>query len=237
MIRMKSIKRVLILSCVLVLIFSVGGAYATWTYSTGAVSPFEQPLDFKVGDFFWEGSGDLPTEGSIGENHLLLIENLINHSEHGLNKSDSYLNEQISARKKNSWIAGGSRDTLGSMAVTQSEELDELFGLSASKLSFVIQFVDDNTYYLFTTGVYLGERGEINWIGQNSKPGQPTVPIGDYVSPIYKTVVKKSNGTWAAQSTVEGYAVSAWYEESRSNANATQIPSFDPETFKEGTPP
>ncbi len=233
---MKSIKRVLLLSCAFILLLSVGGTYATWRYSTGTVDPFEMQLTFKVGDFFWEGSGDLPTDGDIGENHLLLIENIVNHPEHGLNQSGSYLNDQISARKNNSWLAGGSRDTLGSMAVTQSDELDEIFGLSSSKLSFLIKFEDNNTYSLFTTGVDLGERGEINWIGQNSKPGSPNVPIGDYVYPVYKTVVKKIDGTWTVQSTVEGYAVSAWYEESRSNVNATQIPSFDPDQFFEGKP-
>lgn len=215
------------------LVLSVGGTYATWQYSIGAVPPFETQLTFKVGDFFWEGSGDLPTDNAIGENHMLLIDNIINHPEHGLNRSSSYLNDQISNRKS-SWTSGGSRDTLGSMAVTQSDELTEIFGLSSSKLAFLIKFEDDNTYSLFTTGVYLGERGKVNWLNQRVEDGKPTVPIGDYVYPVYKTVVKKVNGTWVAQSTVEGYAVSAWYEESRSNINLTQIPSFDPDQFFEG---
>ena len=146
---MKSIKRVLFLFCVIFLILSIGGAYATWTYSTGAVYPVEEHLSIKIGDFFWEGSGNLPTDGDIGENHLLLIENIVNHGEHGLNSSNSYLNKQISARKNNSWISGGSRDTLGSMAVTQSGELDEIFGLSSSNLSFLIKFRTSYQHLLF----------------------------------------------------------------------------------------
>jgi hypothetical protein len=51
-----------------------------------------------------------------------------------------------------------------------------------------------------------------------------------------RTMVIKENGVWRAVETKLGYAESAWYEESRRNANATQIPSFDPDTFKEGTP-
>ena len=90
--------------------------------------------------------------------------------------------------------------------------------------------------YIFTTGEYLGERGEINFWGNNKTPGNPTVPIGGNIYPIYRTKILKTGGVWAATETVAGYAKSAWYEESRSNANATQIPSFDPDTFQEGKP-
>ena len=190
---MKSIKRALLLLCVILLVFTVGGAYATWQYAIGAVAPFSSDISFKVGDFLWEGSGDLPTEGDIGENHLLLINNIINHEEHGFNAANSYLNEQIEERQDGGLGWRNGRDTLGSMAVTQSEELTEIFGLDSSNLNFLIQFVNNNTYYLFTTGIDLGERGACNWLGQNTKAGQPTVPIGDYIHPIYKTVVEKGS--------------------------------------------
>lgn len=103
-------------------------------------------------------------------------------------------------------------------------------------MQFLIQFVSDNEYYLFTTGVYLGERGSVGIFGNNTASGKPTVPLGYPVYPIYKTVVSKQNGVWTAVSTVVGYANSDWYEESRSNEHATQIPSFDPHTFVEGSP-
>ena len=233
---MKLAKNVLLSLCVILLVLSVGGAYATWHYADGNVAPLEEQLSFQVGDFLWEGSGDLPTEGEIGENHLLLIDNIINHADHGLNASGSYLNDQIDKRQDGGlgWQSG--RDTLGSMAVTQSEELTEIFGLNSSNLDFLIQFVDSDTYYLYTTGVELGERGACNWLGQTTKAGNPTVPIGGNVYPVYKTVVEKINGSWTAVSTMEGYAKSAWYEESRRQINATQIPSFDPDTFTEGSP-
>lgn len=233
---MKVASRIVLLLLTLVLVFSVGGAYAVWLYAGDPVSSQSDSLGFKLGDFLWDGSGDLPTEGTIGENHLTLIDAIINHPDHGLNTSKSYLNEQIDDRQDGGIGWSGGRDTLGSMAVTQSEELSEIFGLKASNLNFLIQFIDGDTYYLFTTGEYLGERGEINWLGQTSKAGNPTVPIGGNVAPIYKTVVEKVNGRWTAISTTKGYAKSAWYEESRRNANATQIPSFDPDTFTEGDP-
>ena len=217
-----------------VIILSVGGVFAVWQYANGGVDTVTQVLNVSIGDFLWDGSGDLPTDSEVGENHISLIDNIINHPQHGLN-TQGYLNEQIEVRQNGGTGWRGGRDTLGSMAVTQSEELTEIFGLAASNLSFLIQFVSDTEYYLFTTGVYLGEKGS-QFLGYNTKPGNPTVPLGSPIHVIYKTVVKYENGKWAAVSTVAGYALSAWYEESRSSINATQIPSFDPDTFTEGSP-
>lgn len=230
MARMTRMLATVLLLCTLVF---TGGTYAVWFYAAQPADPVGHGLSISVGDFLWEGSGSLPTDTEIGENHVSLIDKIINHPQHGLNASRSYLNEQIKDRKNGGtgWRSG--RDTLGSMAVTQSKELEEIFGLDASQLDFLIQFVSDTEYYLFTTGVYLGERGS-QFMGFNTASGKPTVPLGYPVYPIYKTVVQKINGVWTAVSTAEGYANSAWYEESRGNANATQIPSFDPDTFTEG---
>ena len=220
----------------LVLICSVGGVYATWQYCPVGPSPSSVELSVVLGEFNWSGSGNLPTDDAIGEDHISLIQQIINHSEHGLNTSGSYLNDEIKERQDGGIGWSGGRDTLGSMAVTQSDELKEIFGLEANNLHFLIQFISNTEYYIFTTGVDLGTRGEINFWGNNKTPGNPTVPIGENIYPIYKTTVIKTNGTWAPTETVKGYAKSAWYEESRRNATATQIPSFDPDTFQEGNP-
>ena len=216
------------------MILSVGGVYATWEYAE--IAPLTEiiSINIRLSEFNWTGSGNLPNDGGIGENHISLIDQIINHPQHGLNVSRSYLNEQIEDRQDGGLGWSGGRDTLGSMAVTQSSELDSIFGLSSNNLEFLIYFKSSNEYYIFTTNVYLGERGEINILGNNKTPGKPTVPIGEYIYPIYRTKIVKSNGTWSAVETVEGYAKSDWYDESRRNANATQIPSFDPTTFIEG---
>ena len=220
----------------LVMVFTVGGVYATWEYSNIGPNPSSLDITLKLGEFDWAGSGNLPTDDAIGEDHIALIQNIINHPQHGLNVSKSYLNKQIADRQDGGIGWSGGRDTLGSMAVTQSAELTDIFGLDASNLEFLIQFKSSTEYYIFTTGEELGQRGEINFWGNNSKPGKPVVPIGQSIYPIYRTLVVKTNGKWAAKETKVGYATSAWYEESRRNANATQIPSFDPDTFKEGKP-
>ena len=230
------VKHVALLLLCLTCVLSVGGVYATWQYASGGPNPASLEIPLRLGEFNWVGSGDLPTDDAIGEDHLSLIQQIINHPEHGLNTSGSYLNDQIEDRQDGGIGWSGGRDTLGSMAVTQSKELTEIFGLDSNNLEFLIQFVSSTEYYIFTTGEYLGERGEINILGNNKTPGKPTVPIGGNISPIYRTKIVKTNGTWAAVETKKGYATSAWYEESRRNATATQIPSFDPDTFKEGTP-
>jgi len=230
----KMIKRFLPVLFCLVLSLSIGGVCATWKYSNNDTTDQYHNLIIRIGEFDWSGSGSLPTDDLIGENHLALLDQIINHPEHGLNKTNSYLNEQIEKRQDGGLGWSGGRDTLGSMAVTQSEELHEIFGLTSFNLDFLIQFKSDNEYYIFTTGVDLGQRGEINILGNNKTPGKPTVPIGEDIYPIYRTKIIKENGTWRAVETKEGYAKSAWYEESRRNATATQIPSFDPDTFTEG---
>jgi hypothetical protein len=218
------------------MLLSVGGVYATWNYTNNGPTPKDHELSIRLGEFNWAGSGDLPTDDAIGENHLSLIDQIINHPEHGLNTSKSYLNEQIKDRQDGGIGWSGGRDTLGSMAVTQSDELNDIFGLASFSLDFLIQFKSSTEYYIFTTGEDLGQRGEINIWGNNKTPGKPTVPIGGNIYPIYRTRVVKIDGVWTAVETKAGYATSAWYEESRRNANATQIPSFDPDTFKEGKP-
>ena len=228
--------RVMALIMGIIIVVSIGGVYAIWQYSSNGPNSQKVEIPIKIGEFEWAGSGNLPTDDAIGEDHISLIQNIINHPEHGLNTSKSYLNEQIKDRQDGGIGWSGGRDTLGSMAVTQSAELTEIFGLDASNLDFLIQFVSNTEYYIFTTGVDLGTKGEINFWGNNSKPGNPKTPIGESIYPIYRTKVVKTDGVWKGVETVVGYATSAWYEESRRNANATQIPSFDPDTFREGKP-
>lgn len=208
------------------LVLSCGSVYATWNYAQGESTPIEQTLKLDI--FPWVGSDVLPEEDEVGENHRTLIDMIINGEGVGLNTSNSYLNKQISNRRKGSLFVP-SRDTLGSMAVTQGDQLYELFGLTTSNLEFLIHFISDTEYHIFTTGVYLGEKGSYSIFG--STPGKPTTPIGDYIFPIYRTVVTKTNGTWAAVETQEGSAISAWYEESSSNSDRTQIPSFNPDSW------
>ena len=231
--RVKNILRFTALILMLISIASVGTVSALWQYAQGGVE--SKTLSFNLNCFPWDGSDLLPEDSEEGLNHKALIENMVNASENGLNAGDSFLNDAISDRLDGSFLVP-KRDTLGSMAVTQGSELEDLFDLNTNGISFLIHMVSDNEYHIYTTSVYLGERGEINSLtGKNKKPGNPTTPIGEYISPIYKTVVEYKDGKWSVVSTRVGKAKSAWSDESRRDAskNGTQIPSFDPNSWVE----
>ena len=217
----------------LIALASVGTVFASWQYAQGGVEGAETSLKLSV--FPWTGSEILPEDSEEGLNHRALIENLINGSGIGLNFGNSYLNEEIEDRLKGSLLVP-KRDTLGSMAVTQGSDLEDLFNLDTNGISFLIHVISDTEYHLYTTSVYLGERGTINALtGKNRTPGKPTTPIGEYISPIYKTVLLHDGEKWSAVETKVGKAISAWYDESRRDAskNGTQIPSFNPKTWVE----
>ena len=77
------IKRYVWLLCCLIMIGSVGGVFATWYYADGTVSDVNGNLGVSLSDFVWEPEEILPTESEIGENHLALIELILNENEKG----------------------------------------------------------------------------------------------------------------------------------------------------------
>jgi hypothetical protein len=167
-------------------------------------------------------------------NHVSLIDAMVNDPTNGLNTSDSYLNEQIKKRFKKGFL-NPSRDTLGSMAITQGNTLEEMFGDSYAtneKISYVLKFYGNvNTqtidyYDLFTTSVILGPEENENFA------------IDEYIYPIYKTriIYDTKEGCWVAGEIVEGYAQSQYYDESQLDIliHTSEIPSFDEDTWKEG---
>ena len=208
----------------IVLILSVVGVYSTWQYAQGEVVPTWTELKLSV--FPWEGSDILPEEDQIGQNHRTLIDTIINGPGIGLNTSGSYLNEEIEYRRKKIFLVKAARDTLGSMAISQGDELNELFSLNSAGLEFLIRFVSDTEYEIYTTGVELGENGN------------PATPLGQRIYPIYKTQVLFEDGVWVAKWSKVGSAESAYYEESQLDyaIQRSKIPSFDPETWVESDP-
>ena len=174
-------------------------------------------------------------ETNVGvANHVSLSEAMIDDPTNGLNNPDSYLNEQITSRNKGTWIIP-SRDTLGSMAITQGNSLESMFGDSYATnehIAFIIQSVHTNSdkvadyYYLYTTSVVLG--------GNES----PNYSIGEWIYPIYRTKIVKDDekGIWVSEEIQEGYAKSAFYEESQPSwsINKSEIPAFDHDSWTEG---
>ena len=227
-----------LISLGLVGIITISGVSATFNYGIDDIPEFETQFNVGLGDFKWLGYDELPNEIE-GQNHAALLNNLINGTAAdgtivGLNNPNSELNGYIDDR-----LDGGlfvpKRDYFGSMAVTGGAEMEAIFGTEADELSFIIQVVDDLNYYVYTTSVYLGERGEVNWLSQRTKNGNPTIAIGEYIYPIYRSKLNRAttSSSWNIVETLVGKAKSAWYEENRSNATLTQIPSFDIKTWEE----
>lgn len=219
----------------------MGGVSASWTYTDNYVGSINSSFNVSIGDFVWQGSEILPDDEEEGLDHVWLIQNLVEGTtadgkEIGLNNPRSDLNEYINNRLEGG--LGWKRNYFGSMAVTGEQEMEELFGAAAKGLSFIIEVDENNSniYYLYTTDVYLGERGEPNWLGTSNKtPGKPTTPIGQYIEVIYRTKLERAsaNAQFDIIETKKGKAKSDWYDENRRNANVTQIPAFDVNTWEE----
>ena len=232
---MKTLSRILCL-VFLAMIICIGGVCASWSYTGYYTGYLNKTINVEIGDFIWQGSEVLPDEEEVGKDHVWLVNNILD-GDIGLNNPDSKLNDYINDRLNGS-VFWGSRNYFGSMAVTGSAEIEEIFGIKAKGLSFIVEVdeEDSNVYYLYTTDVYLGEKGEMNWLGTSNKtPGKPTVPIGEYIEVIYRTKLVRANESAPFETieTKKGKALSDWYDENRSNANATQIPAFDVNTWVE----
>ncbi|MBQ9120745.1 MAG: hypothetical protein IJY12_00070 [Clostridia bacterium] len=220
--------RFLTVSLALLLLVCVPGAYAIWTFATDDVEDVTAELPYYLDVYPWEGSEELPDDNQSGKNHAVLIEAILNGtydgSGIGLNHPNSYLNNEINDRS-NSFLWFGS-DTLGSMDFWESSDINKYFNTRTQNVSFVLYFPDgvSDTYYLYTMDVTLA-----------NADGTPAIPIGQNVSPVYRTVLKKVDGTWQATETQEGYAKSAYYD-NRITGSLLQYPSIDPESWKAGTP-
>ncbi len=238
--RSRVLVRVLSVFCAIVILLSVGSVFAIWTFSSGeAPKPVNDVLPLVLSEFTWEGSDILPDDVE-GEDHAWLIQNLVNGVKNGkvigLDNANSDLSNYIEKRLDGG--LGWKRDYFGSMAVTGDDEMEALFGAAAEGLCFIIQVKSSTEYYIYTTSVYLGERGAPNWLNTSNKtPGKPSVAIGEYIYPIFRTKLTRANSSspWNIIETKQGKALSDWYDENRANANITQIPAFDPNSWVEAT--
>lgn len=226
--KLRSIKMTTIIIA-LVLLLTIGGVAAAWVYPTNDVT--KQALTLYPHAFPWEGSDVLP-DGIAGENHTLLINNILNgvmvqngvETSIGLNNPNSELNEQIEQRENRNKL------TFGSMDAWDSAQMHSLFGLDAAELAFMIYSPknNDNLKYLYTTSNDLGSSG---WFS-----GNPNYPIGQRIYPIYRTrleYVLNDEGAyeWVAVNTVIGSAESQYYDNNIFGSGLVKNPAFDPLTF------
>ena len=205
--KMKYLSVVLAVAVVVVFSFGTSGLLAEWKYSEAISADID--IDIKVMVLPWEGADELPNQSEYGNNHRMLIENILNGTYVssgqtqgiGLNTENSYLVSEIEKRKD---ISYRDANQLGSMDIWQSDRINEFFNLSeaSNKVEFILKFPDgsDDTYYLYSTSLDLGD----GW--------SPEIPVGTNIYPVYKTTIQRNtDGVWEATSTEVGYAKSARY--------------------------
>ena len=219
--------KLLALLCTLLLMLSIGGVSAAWYYDQDEITPVIHELSVEF--FPWKGSEVLPEDGNIGENHLKLIDAIINNETLGLNAASSELNASITDR----WTSTSSfwdpkKNTVGSMSRWDGGNLDNLFGTETSGLEFLLEFIDDDKdgkidyYYLYTTNIKLTYDTDV-W-HQNYTPN---IPYGKNVTYVFRTKVEKNNyDVWAATDSKLGYATSQKYDAGTVVGGLASIPSF-----------
>ena len=219
----------IVVFCFLAMLLCVPSVFAEWSYSNGDPDPAYSDVSIDLYVYPWDGSDELPDDNESGTNHSKLIDTIMNGTYDGqgigLNHPDSYLNNEIYDRS-NSFLWFGS-DTLGSMDFWESSDINKYFNTRTENISFVLYFPDgvDDTYYLYTLDVTLA-----------NSDGSPVTPIGQNISPVYRTVLQKnSEGVWEAISTETGYAKSAYYD-NRITGSYLRYPSIDPDSWQAGTP-
>lgn len=199
-------RKFLFLPCLGLTALFVGGAYATWQYHDLSPTPFLDKISVELKDFNWLPETVLPDEENIGASHLQLIESIINHTQYGLNKSNSVLNNAIKKRQNEG------KDTIGSMGVVQGGNLKHLFETEATNaLEFVIGFSSDAEYYIYTF-----TDDDLN------KANKEGVSI-----PVFRTLCEKENGKWVAKTSSAGNADTMYYDASQGKRSL----SIDVETW------
>ena len=196
-------------------------------YTPATSESLHSILNFYFG--FWDGAELLPDD-VVGENHKVLVENILG-SDVGLNNENSSLSNKVNNR-----IDRG-KYTFGSMGTRENAEMEQILGTEAKDLSFIIYSPPEDTSvrYLYTTSCNLG--GEF-YAWETSKNNYP---IGERIYPIYRTklvyqvVGVDENNTpvydWVGEKTVLGSAQSEFYDNTLTGSLLVKNPAFDPTTF------
>ncbi len=227
----KSLFRTLFVILPFSILMLFGGVFATWSYAGLQANDANTDIPFQMNTFtFWEGAEILPNEE--GESHVTLINNLLNGTdangtEVGLNNPNSAVSQNLENRLNGGlWGLFNKTDHYGSMdgsILDNQVDMEGLFNTDTLGLNFIIQVIDDLTYYIFTTSVDMGASRA------------PNVPIGEQIYPIYRTVATRVNTSsdFVVQSTAIGHATSKYYEQLSGIGflHDQYVPSFDVDTW------
>ena len=202
----RGIMRYTSLLCCLFLLASIGGVFATWYFAEAPAKSVTDTMGITLSEFVWKPVEILPTESEIGENHLALIELILNENEKGYglnydskNVLEGYLNRY--------GVVFSNQKTSGGNLKFVSDETNQLY--------FCVEKVSDTIYYAYTFS-----RNDLS------------MAIGTYTAiPVYRTVLEKTD-IWRAPRSYFGYAqTKSLRDMNAENASGTLAYSVDVSTW------
>ena len=181
-----SFPKILSVFLILLLLLCTGGVWATWIYAESPASGQGFGVGMGMSVFDYPPEEIVPggsVEAPLGQNHLALIEMILNEVSYGLNATKKPIIHNTLQQPG---------DVIYCSQTVQGGNLKHLMidGVEASEqLYFVITEVSDTEYHTFT---FLNS--DLNYV------------IGTEI-PVYKTImVKGENGKWTAPKSYKGYA-------------------------------
>lgn len=168
----------------LLLLLSTGGAFAIWIYAGSPVSGNGYGASMDMNTFDYPPEVIIPggeIEAPLGQNHLLLIEKILNEKDYGLNATKKPIMHTVLE----------SDGVLYCSQTVQGGNLKHLLidsSVESEKLYFTMAKISDTEYHVFT---FLADDLDL--------------AVGAEI-PAYKTVmVKGENGKWTAPKSYKGY--------------------------------
>ncbi len=142
------IKRFLFPLIALMLIFSVGGVYATWLYAEGSPEPVEQTVSLSLSLFEYPPEEILPggelEEAPLGEDHFGLIDLILNENKKGYGLN---INNNVVLHKylKSDGVAYSNQKVSGGNLKFILDPKNNTHGLY-----YCLEKVTDTLYYAYT---------------------------------------------------------------------------------------
>lgn len=172
--------------CLILISIGVPSVYATWKYCYSGPGAVEDSFGCTVGVFDYPPEEVVPDDeeaSTLGQNHLDLLQMLLNEKDYGLNATKKpiihkYLENPGDVIYCSQNVQGGNLKHL------LIDSVD-----SANALYFVVTKISDTEYHAFTF-----KYSDIK-----------TYPVGDEIE-VYKTVLTKESGKWDARYSYYGRA-------------------------------
>lgn len=200
----KTFKKFVII-CLLLIVASVGGIWATWKYATGPVDPITMPNNCEIVDIYYPEN--VPDDPDADLSHHTLLQRIIS-PEVGINNPNSLLSDAIEKR-----INVEEKNTVNSGQQVSGGNLKNTFGniLGYEYVGFLIVMTSDTVYDIYTYD------------------NRDTQKVNRIIS-VFWTQAVKVDGTWVLRGGKEGTATTITYD---GNISGKYKNTINPTSFKE----